>query len=136
MSGPAATAPGGTILVTDTTMNDGAGAAAPSVTRFYLSANRTVEAADVALQSRNVPSLAAAAVHTATTAVTIPVSTATGSYYLLAMADADASVAEASDANNVRSTSLRVGPDLTVASVTAPAQAAPGTTLVVSDTTS
>ncbi len=136
LSGPATAAPGATIFVSDTTMNDGATAAAASVTRFYLSENRTVEAGDVLLQSRNVPPLAAAAVHTATTAVTIPTSTATGSYYLLADADGETAVAEAVETNNARSLPLRIGPDLVVASVTAPAKSAAGAALVVTDTTS
>ena len=135
LSGPAAAGPGTTILVSDTTMNDGAAPAAASVTRFYLSMNLTVDAADVPLQSRSVPSLAPAAVHTATTAVTIPAGTVTGLFYLLAGADAEGSVAEAVETNNTRFLSLRVGPDLAITALAAPAQAAAGAAVLVTETT-
>ncbi len=42
MSAPASAAAGGTISVTDTTKNQGAGTAGASSTGFYLSANTTV----------------------------------------------------------------------------------------------
>ena len=53
---PATAAPGGTISVTDTTRNQGADGGA-STTRFYLSADSTVRAADAILGSRTVPPL-------------------------------------------------------------------------------
>jgi uncharacterized membrane protein len=68
--------------------------------------------------------------------VTIPAATGTGTYYVLAKADADSAVGEASETNNVKiGPSVRVGPDLIVTAVTAPVTAVAGTTVAVSDTT-
>ena len=54
-----ATAPGGTVSVTDTTQNAGGGTAAASVTSFYLSVNTAFDATDIFLGTRAVPALAA-----------------------------------------------------------------------------
>ncbi|MGZ8833975.1 MAG: CARDB domain-containing protein, partial [Thermoanaerobaculia bacterium] len=135
LSGPQVAAPGATIAVSDTTTNAGGGPAPASATRFYLSANYALDAGDVALQARNVPALTAGAANAGSTSVTIPSSTTAGLYYLIAKADADASVPEAVETNNTRSFLLRVGADLTVASLVVPWQVASGATIVVSETT-
>src|SRR5262249_27847464 len=107
-------AAGGTISITDTTANLAASSpAAPSTTRFFLSTNTTLDAADIAIGSRAVPALASGASSAGATPVTIPAGTATGRYYILAKADGANVVAEKNEANNVSARSLRVGPDLT-----------------------
>jgi hypothetical protein len=100
VSGPSGAGAGTTISVNDTTRNQGGGAAGASSTRFYLSANAVLDASDTLLGSRAVPALAAATNSSGSTSLTIPPTTASGSYYLLAQADADGAVLETSEANN------------------------------------
>ena len=70
---PATAGAGASIVVSDTTANQGGGGSPASVTRFYLSANSTLDAGDVRLdESRAVPALAAGASSAGSTSVTIP----------------------------------------------------------------
>jgi uncharacterized delta-60 repeat protein len=117
LTAPAYAAAGGTISISDTTANlSTSSPATASTTRFFLSTNTTLDAADVAIGSRAVPALAGGASSAGATPVTIPAATATGAYYILAKADGDDVLAEGNEANNVSARILRVGPDL-VASV-------------------
>jgi len=136
LTAPAAAAPGGAINLSDTTKNDGGGSAEASTTRFYLSTNTTLDAADVVLGTRAVPLLAGGALSTAATAVTVPSETATGTYYILACADAPNAIGESLETNNTRtSAALKIGPDLVVTSISLPAVAAAGMSVSVGDTT-
>ena len=68
-----------------------------------------LDAADMALdRGRAVPSLAPGASNTGTTAVTIPITTAAGSYYLIAKADGDSAVGESYETNNVSARAIQV----------------------------
>ena len=60
--------------MSDTTKNQGGGTAGASTTRFYLSGNTVLDAGDTMLAARAVPSLGPNAIHSASTAVTIPAS--------------------------------------------------------------
>jgi subtilase family serine protease/subtilisin family serine protease len=132
---PATAAAGAMIGVGDTTNNRGSFATQASETGFYLSTNSTWDAADTFLGTRPVPVLSAGAVHTQQTNLTIP-ATAAGTYYVIARADWNAVVAESNEFNNNRaSTSIKIGPDLTVSALTIPTSAAPGGIIKVSDTT-
>ena len=123
------------MVVTDTTRNQGSASAAASRTAFYLSTNTTFDAADVRLGDRAVPVLNAGAQQLASTTVTVPASTVSGVYYVIARADDLSSVSETSESNNTRaSASLTIGPDLVVTSVTAPVDAGAGSPLTVTDT--
>jgi subtilase family serine protease len=133
--GPGSAGVGQTVTVTDATQNAGGGAVGGSTPAFYLSANTSWDAGDLLLGSRAVPPLAGGATSTAGTAVTIPAGTAPGSYYLLARADADGTVAEGQEANNVNHTGLVIGPDLFVFLSGVPGSAAAGATITVGDTT-
>jgi subtilisin family serine protease len=135
-SAPPRSGAGRTINVSDTTVNQGADALGASVTRFYLSANAVLDASDTLFPGgRGVPALAAGASSSGFTTLTIPASVGTGTYYLFAKADGDDAVAEAQETNNTSLKSIMVGPDLVVSSLTAPSEAAPGSTLSVTDTT-
>lgn len=123
------------MTLSDTTKNQGAGTAAASMTRFLLSADATLDAGDIVLGSRTVPALGAGASDTGSATVTIPAGTATGAYYVFARVDADDAIPETYETNNVTSRSLRVGPDLVVASLAAPATAGTGASISVADTT-
>jgi subtilase family serine protease len=67
--------------------------------------------------------------------VTIPAETATAKHFIIARADAEDVSAESNEADNTRAKTIYVGPDLRVAKVTAPASAAAGQIIDVSDTT-
>lgn len=94
---PWTTLPGQSILLSDTTKNQGTADAGASTTKFYLSADTILDSGDVLLGSRAVPSLASGAISSGTTAVTIPSGTTSGAYYIIRKADADAVVAETNE---------------------------------------
>jgi subtilisin family serine protease/uncharacterized membrane protein len=133
---PARGGAGRTIAVTDTTINQGAGPVAETATRFYLSVNSVLDAADTLLAELHaVPALDSGASHSAATTLTIPAGTATGVYYLIAKADGDSQAAESLETNNTTLRGFQVGPDLTVSNVAGPSRAAAGLPFVVTDTT-
>jgi subtilisin family serine protease len=134
-SAPTVAAAGQSIVVTDTTKNQGAGAADPSQTRFYLSTNGTLEPADALIGSRSVPALAAGASSSGSATVTIPQGTTAGTWYIVAMADGEGVVPEAVETNNIYARSIKIGPDLDITSLSAPAAASAGQSIVVTDTT-
>jgi subtilase family serine protease len=136
MTAPAIAGPDTDIVVTDSTKNQGTGAAAASKTGFYLSTDTNLDALDTLLGSRVVSALTAGATLAGSTTLHLPPATVTGSYRVLAKADWDGAVNENSETNNVRASGvINVGPDLVVSAVTAPAIAAAGGTITVSDTT-
>jgi len=135
LGGGATGAAGASITVTDTTKNQGGGSVGASVTRFYLSTDIVWDAADVPLGSRAVPALAAGASSSGSTVVTIPAGTGAGTYFVLARADADRAVSETNEINNTTSAQVMLGPDLVVATLSAPTSAGAGATITVTDTT-
>ena len=135
LTAPPTVGAGALITLSDTTKNQGAGSAAASQTSFYFSTNSLFDAADVLLGSRPVPVLGTGAVSSASTTLTIPAGTASGTYYVVARADAAGVVPEGNESNNTRAASIRVGADLTIAAVTAPASGAAGSPIAISDTT-
>ena len=125
-----------TIVVTDTTKNQGGAMAAASVTRFYLSVNSVLDSADTLLgSSRDVPPLAAGISSSGSTTMVIPAATAPGTYYIVAKADADGTLPETSETNNTYSRAIQIGSDLVVSAITMPATAGAGATITVGDTT-
>ena len=135
LAAPATGGAGSTITVTDTTRNAGTGPAAASVTRFYVSSDRTWDAGDVPIGFRDGPNLAGGASSAGSTVLTIPSGYPPGTAYVIAKADADGAIPEANEANNTRSDSIVIGPDLIVFALSAPATAGAGLTIVVTDTT-
>jgi subtilase family serine protease len=121
--------------VSDTTKNQGGGGGGPSLTRFFLSTNAVLDASDVLLGDRAVPSLPAAAANTGASSLVIPADTMAGSYYILARADGEGTIPETSETNNTRTVLIAIGPDLVITALTAPSSAAAGATVNVSDTT-
>src|SRR5262245_12693370 len=132
---PAGVSAGVAFTVTDTTTNQGGGPAAASTTGFYLSTNAVLDAADIALGSRAVPSLAAGASHTGSATLTIPATTPAGTYYLLARADAGDAVVESVEGNNVKVQLMQIGADLVIAALNLPATIGAGVPFSVTDTT-
>jgi subtilisin family serine protease/subtilase family serine protease len=133
---PATAVAGGTIDVSHTTANQGGGSSAASTTRFYLSTNVALDGSDPLIGSRSVPLLASGASASFTTPVTVPATTAGGIYYVIAQADGASEVPETTESNNTKfSAAIKVGPDLIVSAMSAPASAAAGGTISVTDTT-
>jgi subtilisin family serine protease/subtilase family serine protease len=136
LSAPSAAEAGGTILVTDTVMNLGGGGTASTVTRFYLSTNTVLDAGDQVLPgARSVTALAPGTSSTGSVSLTIPSTTQTGSYYLIAKTDADNTQPETQETNNTAVKILQIGGDLIVSAVIAPSAAAPGATILIGETT-
>ena len=135
LSAPAVAAAGQTIVVTDTTKNQGGGESGPSVTQVFLSANGSIDSSDILAGSRSVPALAAGASSPGSITITIPEATATGTWYIIARADGEGVVSETSESNNTASRPIMVGPDLDITALSAPTAAAVGQTIVVTDTT-
>jgi len=135
LSAPSGAGAGASIAVTDTTTNQGAAGAGPSQTRFFLSTNVLLDAADTLLAgSRSIGALAAGAGSTGTTTVALPSGLSPGQYFLLAEADGDNLVVEASETNNAKYTPVRIGPDLVPTVLTAPSSAGAGSSIAVTDT--
>ena len=89
------------MTVTDTVRNYGVDVAAPSTTRYYLSLNAAIDAADILLDGeRAVPALAFNGSNTGSMSVTVPAGLS-GRYFLLAVADGLGAVAESNELNNV-----------------------------------
>ena len=87
--------------VATTVRNQGAGGAAASTLRFYLSADTLRGAGDRRLtQVRQVARLAAHAASTGTTRLTPALTTPSGPFYVIACADDLKAVAEKSETNN------------------------------------
>jgi subtilase family serine protease len=108
LSAPGTAGAGQSISVTETTKNQGGGSADPSVTRFYLSTNTTLDASDILIGSRDVPALGAGTSSSASTTVTIPPGTAAGLWYIVVKADADGVVPETSESNNTYARSIQI----------------------------
>jgi subtilase family serine protease len=136
MTTPSNGGAGVAISLPNTIKNQGTSATAPSTTRFYLSSNSIYEVGDVPLGARAVPALNPGDLHAATTTLTIPANTTTGSHYVLAVADADNEIPESSNTNNTRSGLIRIGADLSVPTLTVPSRAAVGASISIADTTS
>jgi subtilase family serine protease len=135
LSVPAASGQGQSLIITDTTKNMGGGAAASSLTQFYLSADNSIDPSDTLLGTRNVPVLAAGAYSYGSTTVTIPEDTAGGTWYIVAKADGEEIVPETSEMNNTYARSIKIGSDLNIVSLSAPTTVSPGESIVVTDTT-
>ena len=83
---------------------------------------------------RTIAGLAVGDTSTTSTTLTIPAGTSTGSYYVIAKADADNAVTETSETNNTSVKPIKIGPDLGVSTLTASASTvAAGAAVTVTD---
>jgi subtilase family serine protease len=98
---PASAVPGTPFGVTDAVQNAGTVNAGASKTRYYLSLDAVMDSGDTMLAAyRLVPILAAGAVSSGGATVTVPATTAPGTYRVIACADAGLLVKEPDEANN------------------------------------
>ena len=135
LTAPATAGAGTSILVNETTKNAGAGSSAPSTTRFYLSTNYALDAADFVLGARTVGPLIPDASSTGATTLTIPADAPSGLLYLIAVSDDGNAVPESTEYNNTRFVQIQVGADLFVSTLVAPTRAAAGATIAITETT-
>lgn len=108
LTGPLSTTVGATIQVTDTVKNTGGGTGGASTTRFYLSANFLFEPTDQEIGNRSMGPVAPNGTNSGPASVTIPQGTAPGTYYIVAVADADNAVVETLETNNTRAFSIKI----------------------------
>jgi subtilisin family serine protease len=135
-SGPSSAAPGGTMTIADTVKNQGGAAADATTLRYYLSSDALFDSGDTPLSpTRAVPALPAGAANAGSTTLTIPPTTAAGTYFLFAKADADNVVTETQEGNNTAAKIIQIGGDLVVSAFTVPSNGGNGTTITVTDTT-
>lgn len=139
VSGPASGIAGSSIAVRNTALADAAGGSAGSFSlAIYLSTDTVIEATDILLGTRYIDRLDPGAVSTDNTLVTVPANLAAGTYYLGAVVDSSNSVKESNESNNAFTGNAFeiVKPDLSIVSVTGPADAKTGDTVIVTDTVS
>jgi subtilase family serine protease len=120
VTGPSSSVPGATINVDETTNNKGPGSAPASITTFYWSDDITLDAGDTLLGSRSVPVLSVNSTSTVSFPVTIPSDSASGTYYIIAEADAPGTISETNENNNTRHKYINVKasvPDLVVLNI-------------------
>jgi subtilase family serine protease len=134
---PASANVGETIAVSWTVTNQGSSeAVADWYDYVYISDDETFNFTDTYISSRwagNQTPLVAGAGYTATQNIFIPNTTATGSRYLVFVADGSNSQRETNESNNVRAVPITLGSvDLAVSAATAPASANVGETVEVS----
>lgn len=88
--------------VSATVKNQGQAAAGSFVVRFYLSTDATITTSDVLLGSKTVNSLKVGASTTVNGNMTVPSTTAVGTYFIGVIVDPANSVAETDEGNNAR----------------------------------
>jgi hypothetical protein len=110
ITAPSSANRGSTISIGDQTKNIGSEIAGTSTTKFYLSTNKTYESGDIYLGSRSIPTLSAGATNSGSISVTIPAGIPTGNYFIIAIADANRVVVEASEVNNTKTTAITINP--------------------------
>ncbi|MBI4489335.1 MAG: SBBP repeat-containing protein [Deltaproteobacteria bacterium] len=135
LSAPTYSGAGLSISVKDTTKDVGGGSGSASTTKFFLSKNNKLDSDDVPLCSRNIPALWAGASSSGSTPCEIPANTATGTYYIIAKANANDALLETNNGNNTKYKLIKIGPDLRVTALSAPSAATVGSTISVKDTT-
>jgi subtilase family serine protease len=127
---------GDPIVVTDLIKNQGGATTPVTTTTFYLSANTTFDAADLAIGSRSVNPLTYNVTNSAATTLTIPETTAVGTYYIFAQADSGNAAAEVVETNNVKASgAVKVGAELSVTGLTMPPGVGAGSVVTINDTT-
>ena len=135
---PQVAAPGASMVVGDTTTNQGATAAGSSATRYYLSADTARDATDTALGARTIEPLAAGAQSTLSLSIAVASTTPLGDYFLLACADSQNVIGEGDELNNCGASAGTITvtrPDLVTTSVgNPPAQITPGGAFTAKDT--
>jgi subtilase family serine protease len=109
LSSPSTATAGTSVGVSDTVKNLGRDTAGASVTRFYLSLDYSFDGSDVLIGQRSLPELPDSVTNMGSATLALPTS-ASGRYYLIAVADGAGTVAESSESNNVLSKLITINP--------------------------
>ena len=132
---PAIAAPGAAVVADYAVRNQGASLAVASTLRFFWSTNSALDAADTPLGQASLGPIGAAGTTSGQATLTIPAVAVTGTYYVIADADAAKVVPESSETNNGAARAVRVGGDLVISAFDAPAAGGVGVSLTLGDTT-
>jgi pectate lyase len=108
VTAPRTAAPGGSFTGGALLTVRGTAPVPATVLRFYLSRERDGIAGAVQLASVPVPALAGGASTTLTSTLTVPAGTSSGTYYLIAVADAGAVAVEVNERNNLGSRAITI----------------------------
>jgi subtilase family serine protease len=108
ITAPASAVAGSSIVVSDTTANQGPEAVPATITQFYLSINSLVSADDILLGGRPVGALAAGATETGSVTLVVPAGLAPRTYFVVAVADGAGGVAESLESNNAKARSISI----------------------------
>lgn len=93
--------------------NNGNGTAGSSITSFFLSTDNVFNAGtDIWIKDDYAPSIAASGTANRNVLVTIPNGTPAGTWYILMIADAPASISESDETNNMSFVSIDIGTSL------------------------
>jgi subtilase family serine protease len=103
-------AAGANFSLSNSVKNQGGSKSGAFVIAFHLSTDNNYGGGDdvVITQTRSITSLAIGATSTASTTLTVPSLTASGTYYVCAMADSNNTVAEGDETNNSRCTTTTI----------------------------
>lgn len=105
---PPAAVAGASLSISDTISNHGARAADDVRVGLYLSTDATITSADKLLGFRTIARLEPGQSSSGGGALTLPVATAAGTYWIGALADDVSAVAESSETNNARASALSI----------------------------
>jgi subtilase family serine protease len=132
---PTIAAPGTSIVADFVVRNQGASPAAASTLRFFWSANSALDAADTQLIQLDLASIGVASTVSGQATLTVPAGTVTGTYYVIADADASKVVVEFNERNNSAARAVRIGGDLVISAFAGPAVGGVGVEFTIDDTT-
>src|SRR4029450_225280 len=130
--GAVVAAAGTSFLVTATTLNVGPVSVSATTTRYVLSVDGVRSADDVVIGSRGMGALGPGVPSVGSAVVTIPVGTATGTYFVLACADDTGQIVEANEVNNCRAATGTVAVAPATADFVVTALSEPPTTVAAS----
>jgi hypothetical protein len=135
LAAPVSARPGDSIDVSNTVQNIGSAASGAFRVGLYYSVDSTCTTGDTLMTFRPLASLDAGATSAAITPVTIPAGATPGTRYVCAIADDLGQVTESNEGNNTAFTAISiVQADLTVSVLSGPANASPGSGIVISNT--
>jgi subtilase family serine protease len=133
-SNPDAAPAGGKVTLAAALANTGKAPARASTLRYYLSADATLDSTDVVLGNAAATAIAVSDTLATIAELSLPANTAVGNYYILFVADADSTVTEDNEDNNIAAVAFIVTapllPDLSI-TMAAPVavSALPGATI-------
>ena len=137
VNGPSSGVTGGSIIITNTVLNQGTMTAGEFSMNLYLSADPLISKEDILVGQRVVNGLSAGYSDTQETTITLSSLLSVGAYYFGAIVDLNDEVTETDEDNNTlvgNTIAITIGPDLIVTVINGPASAEAGGSFTISDT--